>query len=65
MSDQSKDAGRSAEATQVFRLILDKWPSADFTTKRRILEIVFEGFTLVGETLVPLHRTPFELLVAG
>jgi len=65
MSDHSKDAGRSAEAAQVFRLIMEKWPSADFTTKRRILEIVFDGFTLVGETLVPLNRTPFELLVAG
>ena len=65
MSDQSKDAGRSAEAAQVFRLIMEKWPSGDFTTKRRILEIVFDGFTLVGETLVPLNRTPFELLIAG
>jgi hypothetical protein len=56
MSDESKDAGRSAEAANIFRLIVDEWPSADFTTKRRILEIVFDGFTLVGETLVRGER---------
>jgi len=42
-------------------LILDKWPTADFRVKRRILEIVFAGFVLVGDQLAPSKRTPFEL----
>jgi site-specific DNA recombinase len=57
-----KVEGKGAD---VFRMILDEWPTAEFTIKRRILEIVFRKFTLVEKTLVPSNRTPFELLAAG
>ncbi len=63
--DESHNIERAAQAADVFRLISERWPSADFAVKRRILEIVFSGFTLDGETLVPNKRTPFELLIAG
>ena len=53
------------EPAVVFRLILEKWPTAEFSVKRRILEIVFSNLTLVGDQLVPGNRTPFELLAAG
>lgn len=63
--DRSKNADVAARAADVFQLILDKWPTADFSVKRRILEIVFAGFVLVGDRLAPSNRTPFELLAAG
>jgi len=65
MSDESRSVERAAQAADVFRLIVECWPSADFAVKRRILENVFSGFTLDGEILVPNKRTPFELLIAG
>ena len=53
----------AAEAGDVFKRIPEKWPTADFQTKRRILEIIFGKFTLNGKTLVTSNRTPFELLI--
>jgi DNA invertase Pin-like site-specific DNA recombinase len=55
----------AAKAGDVFKVILEKWPTADFHTKRRILEIIFVKFTLNEKTLVTGNRTPFELLLAG
>ena len=63
--DRAKNADVAAKAADVFQLILDKWPSAEFNVKRRILEIVFANFVLVGDQLIPSKRTPFELLTAG
>lgn len=63
--DRAKNADVAAKAADVFQLILDKWPSAEFSVKRRILEIVFASFVLVGDRLIPSKRTPFELLPTG
>jgi DNA invertase Pin-like site-specific DNA recombinase len=64
-NDRKKAEDVAQRAADVFQLILEKWPTADFIVKRRILEIVFSNFTLVGDQLVPGNRTPFELLAAG
>lgn len=55
-------------ASKVFELsqsLLDKWVSADYATKRRILEIVCLNSKLVDVTLVPTMRKPFDMLVEG
>ncbi|TWU08871.1 hypothetical protein CA54_41100 [Symmachiella macrocystis] len=54
----SKDAGR------VFRIIIDRWPTATYQFKRRVLESVFERFKLDSQTLALCDETPFELLLA-
>jgi hypothetical protein len=41
----------------------DKWHSADYAEKRRILEIVCLNFRLDDATLVPEIRKPFDVLV--
>ena len=55
----------SNEATRIFAALRNLWPSATTVVKRRILEIVFQAFTLQGRMLVPSNRTPLELFLAG
>ena len=55
-------------ALKVFELsqtLTEKWLTADYATKRRILEIVCLNFSLVGVTLVPTIRKPFDMLAEG
>ena len=55
-------------AVKVFELsqaLRQKWVTADYATKRRILEIVFLNCRLDGATLVPTIRKPFDVLVEG
>lgn len=55
-------------AAKVFELsqtLCDKWVSADYATKRRILEIVFLNCRLDDVTLVPEIRKPFDALAEG
>jgi len=42
-----------------------KWLTADYATKRRILEIVFLNCRLDDTTLFPTMRKPFDVLVEG
>lgn len=65
IQDRAGNAEVASMAADVFRLILERWPTADFSVKRRILEIVFSKFTLIGDQLAPGNRTPFALLAAG
>ncbi|MGD9645990.1 MAG: recombinase family protein [Pirellulales bacterium] len=65
--DRSHDE-MSDLAAKVFELsqtLCDQWLSADYATKRRILEIVFLNCRLDGITLVPEIRKPFDVLVKG
>lgn len=55
----------SQEATRTFAALRSLWPTATPVVKRRILEIVFQKFTLQGKTLVVRKRTPIELFLAG
>ncbi len=65
--DRSHD--ETAELTsKVFELsqtLREKWVSADYDKKRRILEIVCLNCTLDGATLCPTIRKPFDVLAEG
>ena len=55
-------------AVKVFELsqaLRQKWLTADYATKRRILEIVFLNCRLDDVTLVPTIRKPFDVLAEG
>jgi site-specific DNA recombinase len=55
-------------ATKVFELsqtLTQQWVTADYTTKRRLLEIVFLNCVLDDVTLVPTIRKPFDVLAEG
>ncbi|MGH7130968.1 MAG: hypothetical protein ACREJO_03375 [Phycisphaerales bacterium] len=67
MLDRSHDeiadlAARTFELSQTLR---NQWISAEYATKRRILEIVCLNCRLDGKTLVPSMRKPFDMLVEG
>jgi hypothetical protein len=65
--DRSRD--ETAElAVKVFELshtLRQQWLTADYATKRRILEIVCSNCTLVDATLCPTIRKPFDVLAEG
>ncbi len=65
--DRSHD--ETAElASKVFELsqtLQNKWLNADYTEKRRILDIVCLNFSLEGVNLVPTMRKPFDMLAKG
>lgn len=65
--DRSHD--ETAElASKVFELsqtLRQKWVTADYSEKRRILEIVCLNCTLDDVTLVPTIRKPFDVLAEG
>lgn len=65
--DRSHD--ETAElASKVFELsqtLQNKWETADYSVKRRILEIVCLNCRLDGETLVFSERKPFDVLSKG
>jgi len=55
-------------ASKVFELsqtLRQQWLTADYLTKRRILEIVFLNCRLDDVTLVPTIRKPFDALAEG
>jgi site-specific DNA recombinase len=65
--DRSHDemAELASKVFDVSQTIEDKWLTADYATKRRILEIVFLNCRLDDVTLVPAIRKPFDVLVKG
>ena len=68
---ESADRGRAERvdiAVKAFELsqsLAEKWVTADYATKRHILEIVCLNFRLVDVTLVPTMRKPFDVLAKG
>jgi site-specific DNA recombinase len=67
----SHDRGRAEQgeiAVKAFELsqtLKEKWFTADYRAKRRMLEIVCLNFKLVDVTLVPEWRKPFDVLAEG
>ena len=65
------DRGRAEQgeiALKVFELsqtLRQRWLSADYRAKRRLLEIICLNFRLDGVTLVPTIRKPFDVLAEG
>lgn len=65
--DRSHDE-MSELAVRVFELsqaLRQKWLTADYAEKRRILDIVWLNCTLDGASLVPVMRKPFDVIVEG
>ncbi|MCC6321087.1 MAG: hypothetical protein IT438_06570 [Phycisphaerales bacterium] len=65
--DRSHDENADL-AIKVFELsqtLRQQWLTADYATKRRILEIVCLNCTLEGASLVLVTRKPFDALVEG
>jgi hypothetical protein len=55
-------------AVKVFELsqtLRQKWLTANYAEKRRILEIVWLNCTLNNATLCPTMRKPFDVLAEG
>lgn len=55
----------AVKAFELSQSLRDKWLTADYAAKRRILEITCLNFSLDGVSLVPTMRKPFDLLAEG
>ncbi|MBL9084252.1 MAG: recombinase family protein [Planctomycetales bacterium] len=65
--DRSHDetADLAAKVFELSQTLRGQWLTADYATKRRILEIVFLNCRLDDVTLVPQIRKPFDVLAEG
>ena len=65
--DRSHDetAELAARVFELSQTLKDQWLTADYVTKRRLLEIVSLNCRLDGVTLYPEMRKPFDVLVEG
>jgi site-specific DNA recombinase len=65
--DRSHDetAELAAKVFELSQALGQKWVSADYAVKRRILEIVCLNCDLVDTSLVPTMRKPFDALAEG
>ncbi len=63
--DSKQPWGCCQRAHQTISKIGRRWHCSDFAFKRRVLELLFDGFVLEGARLVPTYRTPVELFRAG
>lgn len=61
-AEQGEIALKAFELSQTLK---EKWLTADYRAKRRLLEIVCLNFKLVDATLVPTIRKPFDVLAEG
>lgn len=61
-AEQGEIAVKAFELSQTLE---EKWFTADYRAKRRMLEIVCLNFKLVDATLVPEWRKPFDVLAEG
>lgn len=60
------ESGEIAHAAfELSQTLKEKWLTADYRAKRKILEIVSLNFRLVDATLVPEWRKPFDVLAEG
>ena len=53
------------KAFELSQNLTEKWVTADFVAKRRILEIVCLNWRLDDVTLIPTMRKPFDVLAEG
>jgi site-specific DNA recombinase len=53
------------KAFELSQSLRERWVTADYSAKRRILEILCLNFSLDDVTLVPEWRKPFDLLAKG
>jgi hypothetical protein len=55
----------AVKAFELSQNLRTKWFAADYSAKRRILEIVCLNWNLIGVSLVPEMRKPFDLVAEG
>ncbi|WDI43702.1 recombinase family protein [Bremerella sp. P1] len=55
----------AVKAFELSQSLREKWLTADYDAKRRLLEIICLNWTLDDVSLVPTMRKPFDLLVKG
>ena len=55
----------AVKAFELSQNLRGQWVTADYSVKRRYLEIVFLNFVLDDVTLVPTTRKPFDVLAEG
>ena len=60
-----ENAEIAIKAFELSQNLRGKWLTADYSVKRRYLEIVFLNFVLDDVTLVPTTRKPFDVLAEG
>jgi site-specific DNA recombinase len=60
-----EDGDIAVKAFELSQSLMDKWVTADYAAKRRILEIVCLNFRLDDVSLVPEWRKPFDILAKG
>ena len=67
VADRSHDenADIAVKAFELSQCLRSKWVTADYSAKRRILEILCLNFSLIDVTLVPTWRKPFDVLAEG
>ena len=61
--DEKEDV--AVKALELSKSLRERWVTADYSTKRRILAILCLNFSLDDVTLVPEWRKPFDLLAKG
>lgn len=61
-AEMGEIALKAFELSQVLR---EKWLTADYRAKRRLLEIVGLNYRLIDASLVPEWRKPFDVLAEG
>ena|SRR3972149_2486200 len=60
-----EDGDIAVKAFELSQSLIDKWVTADYAAKRRILEIVCLNFRLNDVSLCPEWRKPFDILAKG
>ncbi len=62
---RGEQADLAIKCFELSQTLTEKWLTADFATKRQILEIVFLNFKLDNTTLCYETRKPFDVLTEG
>lgn len=60
-----ENADLAVKAFELSQSLRQKWLTADYAVKRRVLEILFLNCRLVDATLVPEMRKPFDVVAEG
>lgn len=61
----NENADIAVKAFELSQNLTEKWVTADFVAKRRILEIVCLNLRLDDVSLIPTMRKPFDMLAEG
>ena len=63
--DRTEKGEMAMKLFELSQTLNEKWVTADYRTKRRLLQIVCLNFSLDDVTLVPTIKKPFDVLVKG